>query len=91
MGLNIDNDLLEDLLCIACEEFGFPIDLRYQLSPEDTISSLYTLVYPNPSWVDNLEVEGFVMRLEDKYPVSIPDDDSLSLEDIAFSVSTCKT
>ena len=64
---------VDSLLEVACEAFGFSPKLKPKLRPQDAVIDLYRIIYPRKSWVDQMEVETFLIQLDKD--LGLPDED----------------
>ncbi len=80
-------DDVEWLLSTVCQSFGFPLDLRFQFSPDDRLIEIYRSRYPQwKIWRlgDSLELENLVVELEKQWGSCDDDLLLLSLGEIAW-------
>lgn len=62
---NVNMELIDTLLEIVCEEFDFPLELRYRLSPQDTLIAVYRIEYPKTPMADCMELENITIKLQE--------------------------
>jgi len=82
-------DAVDKLLEVACEAFGFSRRMKFKLRPDDTAIGLYRIVYPRTALADQLEIETFLLTLDEDLGVQAegigPD---TSLAEIARRIDT---
>jgi hypothetical protein len=71
-------------LGILVDAFGFRQSRRCCFSPDDRLMDIYRAVFPPGSYMDNMELESFAMRLEKRYGIDLFADDchDITLGDI---------
>jgi hypothetical protein len=71
-ALGLDITLIDGLLQMICDEFDFKSDLRYRLSPEDSLETIYEIEYPKTPMADGCEIECLCSIIEQEYLVKHP-------------------
>ena len=64
---------VDSLLEVVCETFAFSPKMKSRLRPQDTLIDLYRMVYPRKPWVDQMEIETFLLQIDKD--LGLPDED----------------
>lgn len=70
-------DTIDRLLEVVCDAFGFSPKMKSKLRSDDTVAGLYRMVYPRRHLMDQLEIESFLLQLENVFGLKAED---ISLE-----------
>ena len=86
-GTGCSADTIDRLLEVACDAFGFSPKMKPKLRPDDTIMGLYRIVYPRRHLMDEMEIESFLLQLEEAFGLQAEDVGSdTSLTEIATRI-----
>jgi propanediol dehydratase small subunit len=67
----VDKREIKEFLDLFVNSFGLDSQKKLTFSPDDSIMTIYRVIYPKPGGVDGLECESFVVRCKKHYSVDL--------------------
>jgi len=85
-------EVVDLLLDVTCEAFGFDQELKAKLRPDDTPMGLYQTIYSRRRLTDEMELEAFCLDLDKVCGLTDEEPDlNLSLAEIARKIEEART